>query len=242
MLPFHCHAALAHPVPMAHRALHGGAAQAAAQPLIVQALVSVPSLSITPPGSLFFKPTCIGASSQRDIILHNTSQVPVVYQVWLLPHVELFYLTSTLCCAVKCHLISSITHLLASYYNGAEQPTHCPCLSCNPRVADQPIWKLAHALHIRLEPGSLPAQLRFAMLCHHIAHQGPSRMHKCKKRQYAAILLHSCHSHMACRCSGLYQRTCRAALPRSPCQGFCKAMSSRPSCGLLLHQTERPIT
>ena len=72
--------------------------QASAQPLVVQALVSVPCLSISPPGSLFFKPTCIGASSQRELILHNTSQVPLLYQVCC--RQALLACCAVLCCAV----------------------------------------------------------------------------------------------------------------------------------------------
>ena len=57
--------------------------QASAQPLLVQASVSVPAISVEPAGSLFFKPTCLGASSQRALTLHNASRVPLVYQVMI---------------------------------------------------------------------------------------------------------------------------------------------------------------
>lgn len=60
--------------------------QAAAQTLVVSAPVSMPSLSIQPAGALFFKPTCIGASSQRQLTLHNTSRVPLAFKVCLLEH------------------------------------------------------------------------------------------------------------------------------------------------------------
>ena len=58
-------------------------AQAGAQQLTVQALVCTPAMQIEPGGSLFFKPTCIGASSQRTLTMHNTSRVPLQYQVAL---------------------------------------------------------------------------------------------------------------------------------------------------------------
>ena len=56
--------------------------QASAQPLLVQATVSTPAISFEPAGSLFFKPTCLGASSQRALTMQNTSRVPLVYQVY----------------------------------------------------------------------------------------------------------------------------------------------------------------
>ena len=55
--------------------------QASAQPLLVQTSVSVPVIIVEPAGSFFFKPTCLGASSQRVLTLHNASRVPLVYQV-----------------------------------------------------------------------------------------------------------------------------------------------------------------
>ena len=55
--------------------------QANAQPLVVQTLVCSPGMQLEPAGSLFFKPTCIGASSQRTLTMHNTARVPLVYQV-----------------------------------------------------------------------------------------------------------------------------------------------------------------
>lgn len=55
--------------------------QASAQPLVVQAIVATPTVQVEPAGSLFFKPTCIGAASQRTLTLHNTSRVPLVFQV-----------------------------------------------------------------------------------------------------------------------------------------------------------------
>ncbi|DBA87452.1 TPA: hypothetical protein ACH3X1_004491 [Trebouxia sp. C0004] len=58
--------------------------QANAQPLVVQTLVCSPGMQLEPAGSLFFKPTCIGASSQRTLTMHNTARVPLVYQ-WKVP-------------------------------------------------------------------------------------------------------------------------------------------------------------
>ena len=57
------------------------AMQASAQPLVVQATVATPTVQMEPAGRLFFKPTCIGAASQRTLTLHNTSRVPLVFQV-----------------------------------------------------------------------------------------------------------------------------------------------------------------
>jgi hypothetical protein len=31
-------------------------------------------------GTLFFRPTCVGAASQRSVTLHNSSRVPVAWQ------------------------------------------------------------------------------------------------------------------------------------------------------------------
>lgn len=61
--------------------------QASVQPLLIQATVSCPAISMEPAGSLFFKPTCLGASSQRALTLHNTSRVPLLYQVCLAPSI-----------------------------------------------------------------------------------------------------------------------------------------------------------
>ncbi|KAL0033550.1 hypothetical protein WJX79_003070 [Trebouxia sp. C0005] len=58
--------------------------QANAQPLVIQTLVCSPGMQLEPAGSLFFKPTCIGAFSQRTLIIHNTARVPLVYQ-WKVP-------------------------------------------------------------------------------------------------------------------------------------------------------------
>ncbi len=55
--------------------------QANAQPLAIQTLVCSPGMQLEPAGSLFFKPTCIGAFSQRTLTMHNTARVPLVYQV-----------------------------------------------------------------------------------------------------------------------------------------------------------------
>ena len=55
--------------------------QANAQPLAIQTLVCSPGMQFEPAGSLFFKPTCIGAASQRTFTMHNTARVPLVYQV-----------------------------------------------------------------------------------------------------------------------------------------------------------------
>ncbi|KAL0051980.1 hypothetical protein WJX82_005745 [Trebouxia sp. C0006] len=58
--------------------------QANAQPLAIQTLVCSPGMQLEPAGSLFFKPTCIGAFSQRTLTMHNTARVPLVYQ-WKVP-------------------------------------------------------------------------------------------------------------------------------------------------------------
>ena len=55
--------------------------QANVLPLLAQTVVCTPGMRVEPSGSLFFKPTCIGASSQRTLTLHNTSRVPLIYQV-----------------------------------------------------------------------------------------------------------------------------------------------------------------
>ncbi|KAL3152962.1 hypothetical protein ABBQ38_011992 [Trebouxia sp. C0009 RCD-2024] len=62
--------------------------QASAQSLLIQANVSTPAISFEPAGSLFFKPTCLGASSQRALTMQNTSRVPLVYQWTVPPHMR----------------------------------------------------------------------------------------------------------------------------------------------------------
>lgn len=44
----------------------------------------VPELSLSISGALFFKPTCVGASSERTIDVSNPSPVPVSFQ-WHIP-------------------------------------------------------------------------------------------------------------------------------------------------------------
>jgi len=44
----------------------------------------LPRLTFNVQGTLFFRPTCVGASSQRVLTVHNTSRVPVAF-AWQLP-------------------------------------------------------------------------------------------------------------------------------------------------------------
>lgn len=44
----------------------------------------LPKLELDVPGALFFKPTCVGASSQRTVTVTNTSRLSVAFQWSLL--------------------------------------------------------------------------------------------------------------------------------------------------------------
>ncbi|KAK9812626.1 hypothetical protein WJX72_000839 [[Myrmecia] bisecta] len=58
--------------------------QANALPLALHGTVSVPALALDAGSTLFFKPTCIGATSVRSLMLRNTSRIPVAFQ-WAVP-------------------------------------------------------------------------------------------------------------------------------------------------------------
>lgn len=52
--------------------------------IILKGVAHIPKLELDVPGVLFFKPTCIGAASQRTLTIKNTSRLPVTFQ-WNLP-------------------------------------------------------------------------------------------------------------------------------------------------------------
>ena len=102
-----------------------------ALPLLLTAAVGSPDLACDVSGTVIFKPTCLGASTQRALTLHNPSCIAAHYQVRLLCYATAFGQNPWTHCILNTVLAHSQPRKMADQQAGPTQSCCCSTLQCN---------------------------------------------------------------------------------------------------------------